>query len=79
MMTCHVLLLLASVDLPAQAKMLNMKLFNGKFGCGHCEEEGTPRGSSHPHHNWPYKRDIVVRSQESIMQNVRDVQAPMLL
>ena len=40
-------LLLSSFDLPARASVLNMKLFNGKFACAYCEDEGVPRASSH--------------------------------
>ena len=38
--------LLCSVDLPARASVLNMKQFNGKYGCSQCEDEGQPRASS---------------------------------
>ena len=44
---CHAILLLACVDLPAQAKMINMKSHNGKVACAHCEDEGVPRASCH--------------------------------
>ena len=52
--TCHAVLLLACVDLPAQAKMINMKSYNGKHTCAHCEYEGVPRASRHLHRDWPY-------------------------
>lgn len=47
-------LLLCSVDLPAQSKLLNMKQYNGKHGCHICEGEGVTRATSHLHRNWPY-------------------------
>ena len=28
-------------DLPAKALLLNMKQFNGEFGCSHCRHPGT--------------------------------------
>ena len=38
--TCKARLLMCSVDLPARAFVLNMKQFNGKYGCSQCEDEG---------------------------------------
>lgn len=35
---CRATLLLISVDLPAQSKMLNMKQYNGSYACNHCED-----------------------------------------
>ena len=40
--TCKARLLMCLVDLPARASVLNMKQFNGKFGCSQCEDEGHP-------------------------------------
>lgn len=37
---CKVKVLLATVDLPAKAKVLNFTQFNGKYGCSVCKEEG---------------------------------------
>lgn len=48
-MICRAALLLISVDLPAQSKVLNMKQYNGSYACNHCEDEGVPRPSSHLH------------------------------
>ena len=47
-------LLMCPVDLLARASMLNMKQYNGKYGCSQCEDEGQPRSSSHLVRNWPY-------------------------
>ena len=73
--TCRAILLLACVDLPAQAKMINMKSHNGKFACAHCEDEGVPRASCHLHRDWPYQINCLPRSHGSMMQNARDTLA----
>ena len=72
LLRCHTVLLLASVDLPARALLLNMKQYNGKFSCCYCEEEGVPRASSHLHRNWPYHQHVSVRTQSSMRQNARE-------
>ena len=41
-MTAHAVLLLFCVDLPVQAKFLNMKQYNGACGCHACEDKGVP-------------------------------------
>lgn len=71
-MTCRAILLLACVDLPAQAKMINMKGHNGKYACAHCEDEGVPRPSCHLHRDWPYQISCLPRTHESMLQNARD-------
>jgi hypothetical protein len=70
--TCRAVLLLACVDLQAQAKMINMKCHNGKFACAHCEDEGVPRASCHLHRDWPFQINCLPRTHGSIMQNARD-------
>ena len=62
-------LLLSSFDLPARASVLNMKLFNGKFACAYCEDEGVPRASSHLHRNWPYEALSHQRTHSSFISN----------
>ena len=64
-------LLLSSVDLPARAVVLNMKQFNGEFGCCYCEDRGVPRPTSALHRNWPYLADSTARTHQSIVSNVR--------
>ena len=39
-------LLMCSVDLPARALVLNMKQFNGRYGCCYCEDKGVLRSTS---------------------------------
>ena len=60
--TCKARLLMCSVDLPARASVLNMKQFNGKFGCSQCEDEGKPRANSHLVRNWLYSLSSVPRT-----------------
>lgn len=68
------MIILCCVDLPAQALILNMKNFNGKFGCAMCEDPGVPRSSCHMHRNWPYTTSNILRTSQSIEQNYRDLQ-----
>ena len=69
---CRATLLLISVDLPAQSKMLNMKQYNGSYACNHCEDEGVPRPSSHLHRNWPYSPTSIIRTHSSMIENAKD-------
>ncbi|XP_035682344.1 uncharacterized protein LOC118419835 [Branchiostoma floridae] len=64
------LLLLACADLPAKAKLVNMKQYNGKFGCNECEDPGKTIGRNHLHRIWPYTESMRLRSHESIKANV---------
>ena len=45
-----------------QAQLLNMKYFNGKHACAHCEEEGVPRPSCPRVRNWPYRGEAALRT-----------------
>ena len=71
-MTSKARLLLCSVDLPARASMLNMKLYNGKHACAYCEFEGVPRASSHMHRNWPYETSSQRRTHDSFIRNAME-------
>ena len=46
--------LLVSVDSPAQAKLLNMKQYNGAYGCHACED-GVPRSGCPTAHDYSMK------------------------
>ena len=70
--TCKVRLLMCSADLPARASVLNMKKFNGAYGCSQCEDKGQPRASSHLHRNWPCTTPCVSRTHESVILNATD-------
>ena len=69
---CKVRLLMCSADLPARASVLNMKKFNGAYGCSQCEDKGQPRASSHLHRNWPCTTPCVARTHESVVLNTKD-------
>lgn len=62
------LLLTVAVDLPARALVMSMKLFNGKYSCVYCEQEGVTEGSNHLHRFWPF-RTATVRTHQSILSN----------
>ena len=65
-------LLMCSFDLPAKAIVLNMKQFNGAYGCTYCEDKGMPRATSHLHRNWPYSTSCTERSHAGVVQNAED-------
>ena len=69
---CHAALLLCCIDLPAQAQLLNMKFFNGKNACAHCEEEGVPRPSCPRVRNWPYAGEPCVRTHSRMLSQARE-------
>lgn len=64
-------LLLMCMDLPAQCKVMNMKQFNGAYGCGLCEQEGTPRPRCPGQRNWPFETGIQQRTHESLLQSAQ--------
>ena len=68
----RVILLLCSVDLLAQAPLINMKQFNSKHGCHMCEQESVPRPGSNLHRNWPYLASVNCRTQASIKADAID-------
>ena len=65
-------LLISCVDLPAQAKLLNMKQYNGKFGCHACEDEGAPRPGTHLQRNWPFNLSCNLRTHSSVKCSARE-------
>lgn len=70
-LTVRARLLMCSVDLPARAVVLNMKQFNGEYGCCYCEDAGVARSSSHLHRNWPLVTTSTPRTHQSILSNAR--------
>lgn len=75
-MTSRVLLLLCSVDLPAQAPLRNAKQYNGAYGCAYCEDEGTPRPENRMIRNWPMKvPSCKLRTHTSILDNTKEALA----
>ena len=71
-MLAHAALLLATADLPAKAMMLNMKQYNGKYGCSNCDYEGVPRSSAKMIRDWPYCCDYVTRTHDSVIKNAKE-------
>ena len=66
-MSAHAVLLLVCVDLPAQAKLLNMKQYNRAYGCHACEDKGVPRCGCPTARDWPC---VIPRSPSSTHQSV---------
>ena len=71
-LTCKVRLLMCSVDLVARAPVLNMKQFNGKYGCCYCEDEGCPRPNTHLHRTWPYCASSTPRTHRGVIANAKE-------
>ena len=71
-MTSRVRLLMCSVDLIARAPILNMKQFNGKYGCCYCEDEGQPLPTTHLHRTWPYCASSTHRTHNSVLANASE-------
>lgn len=69
MMLAGAILLSCSVDLPARAMIMNMKQFNGMYGCVYCEDQGTVVGSDHLHRYWPQQTASIPRS---LLSNARE-------
>ena len=70
-MKAHAIILICSVDLPAQAKLLNMKQYNGKFAYPMCEDEGVPRPRAPMIRNWPFNPSSTLRTHNSVMSNAK--------
>ena len=68
----HAMLLLSTLDLPARSINVNMKKYNGKYGCLYYESPDTSRESSHMHRDWPYEQHVTPRSHETVRHNASD-------
>lgn len=55
-------------DLPAKSLFLNMKQYNGRFGCCHCKIEGR---SENGRWTYPYSRNLKLRSTEETLMHVQ--------
>lgn len=57
-------------DLPAKATFLNMKQYNGKFGCHKCKQEGE---RIHNTQVYPYKINMEMRTEEETLHQADSV------
>lgn len=72
--TTKVFTLICTSDAPARCAMQNFKQFNGKFGCGFCEQEGerVTKGKGHCR-IYPFDGQMAVeRTFESCVQNAEE-------
>ena len=69
---CHAILLQVSADLPARARLVNMKQFNGAYGCLFCENPGTTVPGNPLHRFWPDVPSAPQRTHASVLKNARD-------
>lgn len=68
--TTKVFTLICTSDAPARCAMQNFKQFNGKFGCGFCEEEGVRVEKKKGHCRiYPYNDEISTRTFETCIEN----------
>ena len=64
------ILLMSAVDLPARAILLNMKQYNGMYGCSFCYSEGTTKRGSPLHRYWPPSLTApALRTSHSVREN----------
>ena len=66
------ILLGCAFDLPARAIVLNMKQWNGAFGCLYCTEKGYTAPGDHLHRYWPHQGVFHARTHGSLLQNAVD-------
>ena len=62
-------LLAVALDLPARAKVLNMKQCNGKFGYCYCEDEGTNPPNQPTFRYYPYDSASIPRQYNSMISD----------
>ncbi|GBN42842.1 hypothetical protein AVEN_5111-1 [Araneus ventricosus] len=75
--TTKVFTLTCSSDAPARCAMQNFKQFNGKFGCGFCEQEGlrVAKGKGHCR-IYPFNGQVAAkRTFENCVQNAEEALA----
>lgn len=64
-------LVAVTLDLPARAMVMNMKQYNGKFGCCYCEDEGSNPPGQATHRYYPCIETSVPRQHGSILECAR--------
>lgn len=64
--TVRVALVGASVDLPARALFLNMRQFNGAYGCHLCEDKGKTADGKPLFRWWPPSSEQKLRTRQSL-------------
>lgn len=64
------MIICGSCDLPAKALFLNMKQYNGKFGCHKCKQEGIRLGKRQV---YPYERNMDLRNEEETLQHAQSL------
>lgn len=69
---CRAILLHVSADLPARAKIANMKQFNGAYGCLFGENPGSTLPHNPLHRFWPDVPSAPQRTHVSVLNNARD-------
>lgn len=67
----HAMLLQISADLPARALVLNMKQFNGQYGCIFCENPGSTPPGNPLHRFWTPDHSAAIRSHDSFLENAK--------
>ena len=52
----HVMIFVATADLPAKADLIHMKQYNGEYSCNYCFDKGE-HGKTVLHRIWPFTGD----------------------
>lgn len=66
------MLLQVSADLPARARIVNMKQFNGAYECLYCENPGTTAPRKPLHRFWPDIPGAPQRTHATVLENARE-------
>ena len=64
------IIICGTCDLPAKANFLNMKQYNGIFGCHKCQQEGQKLGNVQV---YPYQRNMTIRTEKETLQQAARV------
>lgn len=65
----HAMMHLCAADLPAHAKLHNMKQFNGRYGCCFYEAEGTIQTGRPLRRFWPLETGANSQTRDSLIEN----------
>ena len=67
--TAHAMLIQCSAELIARASIVNMKNFNGQYGCLYCLSPGKTTATDHLHRFWPHDPSGHLRTTASFKED----------
>ena len=69
---CRAMLLLSTLDLPAKAAVVNVKQWNGEYGCSVCVAPGDNSLGGRSSRHWPYRGDTLLRTHGQMIANGKE-------